>query len=486
MAPALQDPAPEPAARFRALALRPEEREECLALALARAMEGDCEAGLAGLEAAASAGGSGDETGRRLALERERLQAWIALRDEFLAELAASQKPITLELDGKKVSSPFTREGDELVLARGARRRVAVRSLAPEELVAQVPKERFTGPREWLKIYPYCVTANPKWKRLTTESTEAGELKRDAEAFYPRLVALWPAVVGLERLAATPPPADAAGARACLDALEGLLGLRSEACVAARLAALAALAQLLLECMADSAGVAELTGAHATELAEGTVRLAYDFKDEAEGGDWIRDEEYLLDLHRSLEPLTKVDEATRFAPGPGGFSGNGAFGWRHALEFESPLRVRYQVRWEPFEEQPGKAFAFAVGMLADETGRHVRAHELGFLYVDEVDSPYVAVRPKGDATVQLGKTYALELVHDGGRAEVWVEGVLRAEAPAEQRKAGRIFLWGHSDLRISVPTLEIEGRITPASLVAARTRWVRRELEARGLAPDSR
>lgn len=476
---------PEPAALFQALGLRQEEREECLALALARAMSGDCEAGLDWIDAAAGAGGTTDEFGRRLALERERLKGWIALRDEFLGELSASQKALALELDGKRVTSAFTREGGELVLAKGGKR-VAVRALRPEALVAEIPKERLSGAREWLKVYPYCVTANPKWKRLTTEGSAAAELKRDAQDFYPRMAALAPAVERLDRLAATPPPVDAAGARAVLSEVEGLLALRAEACVTARLAALGTLVEQLLVQIGAAMGVADLTRAKVTEPTPGTSCMAYDFADEAQGLDWLRDDEYLSELRQPLEAVASAAEETRFAPGPKGFSGNGAFGWRHALEFLAPLRVRYQVRWEPYEGKPGKVFAFALGMMADADGRHLRVHELGFLYVDELDGPYVAVRPKGDATVQLGQTYALELVHDGRKVEVWVDGVLRAEASAERRLEGRVFLWGHSDLCISLPKLEIEGRVTPASLARAREHWVRQELARRELALEAR
>jgi hypothetical protein len=477
-----ESPAPERTATLAELALRADEREECLALALSEAMAGDCAAGLTRIQAARGAGPAEDELGLRLTLEEERLRAWIELRDEFLAELAAAQKPLTVDVGGKKVASPFTREGDELVLAKGSVQRLPVKALRPEELVAQIPKERFAGEREWLKVYPYCVTANPKWKRLTTEGALAADLKRDAEALYPRLAALRPAVQRLDGLARSPWPADAAGARAALGELDLLLALRAEACVAARIDVLAALVRRLLEQAAGALGAAELTHAAVTEPAPGTLHLAYDFAAPAQAGDWLPDDDYLSELRSSLDPVAGTDEAARFAPGPKGFAGSGAVVWRHALEFTAPLRVRYQVRWDPIEGTPGKVFAFALGMLADADGRHARANELGFLYVDELDGPYAAVRPKGDATVQLGQTYALELVHDGQKVAVRVDGTPRAEAPAGGLEAGRVFLWVHSDLRIAVPRIEIEGGIDPASLEAARAGWVQRELAARGFA----
>ena len=484
---AQEAPAPtaaEPTALFQALAPRPEEREACLALALARVRAGDCEDGLAWIDRARGAGGE-DELARRLATERARLAAWIALRDEFLAELAASGKPLALELDGKKLSSPIAREGDTLVLTKGDRR-VAVRALAPEALAAQIPKERFEGPREELKIYPYCIAANPKWKRLTTSGAAAAELRRDAEEFYPRFAALAPVVERLERLARSTPPGDAGGARAALAELDAVLALRADPLVAARLTTLATLVEQLLTQAAAALGPAELTHAKVGEPTPGTFHLLYDFADEVQAADWERDDGFLADLRGSLGPVLAADEETRFAPGPKGFQGNGEFVWRHALEFQVPLTLRYSVRWEPIAGRPGQVFAFAAGMLADAEGRHLRAHELGFLYVDELDGPYTAVRPQGDATVQLGQTYALELVHDGRTVEVRVDGVPRAEAPAERRAAGRVFLWGHSDLRITVGRVEIEGRIAPAALAAARSRWVRRGLEERGIAPEGR
>lgn len=482
-----QEPTPVPAdvgALFQALAPRPEEREACLALALARVRAGDCEDGLVWIDLARSTGGA-DELGARLALERARLAAWIALRDEFLAELAASGKPLALELDGKKLSSPIARAGDELVLTKGDRR-IPVRTLAPEALVAQIPKERFGGPREELKIYPYCLAANPKWKRLTTTGAAAAELRRDAEEFYPRYAALAPMVERLERLARSTPPDEADGARAALAELDAALALRADPLVAARLPVLTALVEHLLELVGESLGAAELTHARVSEPAPGTFRLLYDFADEAQAGDWERDDEYLTELRGSLGPVQAEDEATRFAPGPKGFQGNGEFVWRHALEFQAPLALRYSVRWEPIAGRPGQVFAFAAGMLGDAEGRHLRVHELGFLYVDELDGPYTAVRPSGDATVQLGQTYAVELVHDGRKVAVRVDGVARAEAPAGRRSEGRVFLWGHTDLRITVGRVELEGRLAPAALAGARARWVRRGLEERGLASADR
>lgn len=473
-------------ALFRSLALRQEEREECLALALTLAMSGDCEAGLQWLDAA-SGGAHPDDGGeleRRIALERKRLAAWIELRDAFLGELAAAGKPLALELDKKKVSTTFTREGDELVLARGPRKRLSVRALAPEPLLASIPKERFAGANEWLKIYPYCVSANPKWKRLTTSEASSAELKRDAEEFYPRLVALGPVVHAIERLSQGPAVEDTAQAQAVLSEIEGLLALgRDVACVRARLPALGALGARVLARLARALEVGDLVHAALSSPAQGTLRLTYDFSAPEQERDWRRDDGYLEHLRAQLEPVSADSEATRFAPGAQGFTGNGTFCWRHVLEFQSPLRVRYRVRWEPFEGAPKKVFAFALGMLGDAQERHLRAAELGFLYVDEQDGPYTAVRPKGDGTVQLGQTYAIEVLHDGHKVEVWVDGVLRSQAQAQARKQGRLFLWGHSDLRISVPSLEIEGGVTPASLDALRAEWVRARLAALGLDP---
>ena len=256
-------PRPEGAELLLALSLGGEEAEECLALALDLAMRGDCEGGLARLEAArgASSGGN-DELGRRLALEHTRLAAWIELRDGFLNELAASGKPLALELDGKKVSTAFTRAGDELVLAKAPRPRLSVRELAPEALLPAIPKDRFAGAKEWLKIYPYCVAANPKWKRLTTSEASSTELKRDAEEFYPRMALLAPSVRAIDRLARRAPPTERAGAQDVLSEIQALLAQgREQACVRARLPRLSALAEHLLALVSGAMELGELVHA---------------------------------------------------------------------------------------------------------------------------------------------------------------------------------------------------------------------------------
>jgi hypothetical protein len=475
-------------ALFSALALAPTELEERLALALSLVVSGDCETALEWLDTASGAAGD-QELVRRVVTERARLAAWIELRDAFLAELEESGKPLALELDGKRVSTPIRREGDELVLARGPTKRLSVRALAPEMLVAAIPKERFAGAMEWLKIYPYCVAANPKWKRLTTSEPSSAELERDAQEHYPRLRALGEVTGALTRLAQRAPPADAAEARAALAEVQGLLAHGGElACVRVRRPALGALALQLLEEVAAAMEVAELVHASvgppagpAEPGALRLLRLVYDFSTEDQARDWVREDEYLEGLRAQLDPVGASVEAEAF--GPMGFGGRGEFCWRHVLEFQRPLRVRYRVRWEPFQGQPQRTFAFALGLLGDADGRHVRVNELGFLYVDEKDGPYTAVRPKGDATVELGRTYAIELVHDGREVAVSVEGVPRARAAAKARTEGRIFLWGHSDVLVRVPELEIEGCVTPASLAALRAAWVRARLDALGLEP---
>ncbi len=477
---------PSGAGLFTALALGGEEREECLALALNLATNGDCEGALGWIDAARGlSGNENDELARRFTTERTRLAAWIALRDAFLAELAQSGKPLALELDGKKVSTTFTREGDELVLARGPRPRLGVRELAPETLLPAIPKERFAGANEWLKIYPYCVTGNPKWKRLNTSAAASAELERDAEEFYPRLALLGPSVRAIERLAWRAPPTEPGAARAALAEIEALLALgREPACVRARLPALGDLAAHLLALVAGALELGELVHATVTSADDGTARLAYDFSSTSQAEDWLRDDGYLASLRSALEPVRVESSSTEFPVGPKGFSANGEFCWRHMLEFQAPLRVRYRLRWEPGAKQSNQVFAFALGMLSDEGERHVRANELGFLYVDEQDGRYTAVRPTGNAIVQLGQTYALELVHDGEKAAVWVDGTLRAEAAAKERRSGHVFLWGHSDLPLSLSALEIEGQVTPASLARLRAEWARADLERIGLGPQ--
>lgn len=477
---ASEPPLADAGALLAALAIGEDEGEERLALALNLALGGDCEGALARL---AAAPGSDDELGRRIALERTRLAGWIELRDSYLAELAASGKPLAIELDGKRVSTTFKREGDELVLARAPRPRLSVRELAPEELLPSIPKERFAGAKEWLKIYPYCLAANPKWKRLTTSDAASAELKRDAEEVYPRLARLGPSVRAVEHLAGRVPPTDRAGAQAVLSEVQALLALgREEDCVRARIPRLRSLAEHLLAFVSGAMELGELVHGAVGSADDGATRLAYDFKSAPQALDWRRDDGYLASLRTALEPVTaEAGPGPDFPAGADGFRARGQFCWQHVLEFQAPVRVRYKLRWEP--GQPSKVFAFALGMLADEHERHVRMAELGFLYVDEQDGPYTAVRPSGLPAVKPGQVYALELAHDGKKAVALVDGTPRAEAEAPGRKSGRVFLWGHSDLPISILALEIEGRVTPESLAKLRAEWALAELGRLGLGP---
>jgi hypothetical protein len=327
------------------------------------------------------------------------------------------------------------------------------------------------------------VAANPKWKRLSTSESASAELKRDAEEFYPRLAGLAPAVRAIDRLARRAAPADRAGAETVLEEIRALLALGRESdCVRARLPRLTALAQNLLARVAGALELAELVHAQVDTADDGAPRLTYDFASEPQALDWRRDDGYLASLRGALPPVSAGEAPAELPTGKDGFRASGEFCWRHALEFRAPLRVRYQVRWEPGAGKASKAFAFALGMLADPGERHVRMAELGFLYVDEQDGQYTAVRPSGNPIVQAGHLYALELAHDGTRAVGSINGEPRVEAEAPGRKAGHVFLWSHSDLAISIPSLVIEGHPTPESLAGRRAEWARAGLERLGLA----
>ena len=76
--------------------------------------------------------------------------------------------------------------------------------------------------------------------------------------------------------------------------------------------------------------------------------------------------------------------------------------------------------------------------------------------------------------------YSVELVHDGEEVSVQTNGQPQAKILADTVRTGAVTLWIHSNMRIEVDQIEIQGTITDGSLTRQKHAWVAAELKKLG------
>lgn len=465
----------DPAKAARALALKDEELDERLAAALARASRGAFDAALAELEQLSSS--SKEPIAARARVERERLAKFSAALETSLSKLAPNKPRVELQLDGQRVKGALVAfGGGKLTLEiGGVKRELELAQVGLTQLADLVPKPDKESSPELLKFYPYMLAGDSKWKRLTAPgSSEFKALKQDAEEFYPAHAKLGAAVLAAADIAAAPKAENPEQARALLAAIEALWSANKQlAFISKRASALNEVAAGALERLAAELGARELTHGEVTELENGALKLAYRFKSEAESQDFVFDE---LLRDQVWEEHRKGGDPGTFAPAVGGFKGHGDSCWRHVLEFEAPLTVRYSVRSDLREGVELSLFGFALGACADRMGASLRALNQSALVAETPNERRVAPCRGGREAVNLGQLYRIELRHDGQHASMWIGGSQAALIENVGLRSGQVFLATLGELSLHVAELEIEGQLSAQALDGARRSWIDAQL----------
>jgi len=470
----------DPAKAARALALKDSEVDARLAAALARARRGAFDAALAELEQLSAV--SAEAVAARARVERERLSKFLAALEASLSRHAQTKPRVELGLDGQRVKGVLVGFGAGVLALEsgGVRRELQLAQIGLTQLADLAPKADKEASPELLKFYPYMLAGDAKWKRLTAPgSSEFKALKADAEDFYPAHAKLGDAVLTTADLAAAPRAESAERARALVDEIKALWTQSKQfEFVSSRAAALGDLAAGALERSASELGARELTHGEVVELEDGGVKLTYRFKQADECEDFVFDE---LLRDQVWEDHRKGGDPGTFAPAVGGFSGFGDSCWRHVLEFEAPLTVRYSVRPILREGVEISIFGFALGACADRLGSNLRAMAQSSLVAETPNDRRVAPCRGGREGVMLGQTYRIELRHDGKRGSMWIGNQEAAVLENLAMKEGHVFIATLGDLALNVSEVEIEGKLSSSSLAGARQRWIEGRLTALAL-----
>ncbi len=467
----------DPVKAARALAVAAEELDERLAAALARASRGAIAAASAELEQLSSV--ANESVAARARVERERLTKFAARIEASLSKYARTSPRLELQVDGQRIKGVLAAFGGGTLTieSAGVKRAIPLEQIGLTQLADLAPKADKESDPEELKFYPYMLAGDAKWKRLTAPGSASFKaLKQDAEDFYPMHAKLGAAVLSAADIAAAPKAESPEQARARLASIETLWSTGKQLpFVSKRANALNELATAALERLAAELGARELTHGAVVELASGAVKLSYPFKDAAEAQDFVFDE---LLLDQAWEGQRKGGATGTFAPALGGFNGWGDACWRHVLEFEAPLTVRYTVRADLREGVEIAQFGFAIGACADRMGSNLRALSQSALVAETPNDRRVAPCRGGREGLNLGQIYRIELRHDGKHGSMWIGGSQAALIENVSSHRGHVFLTTLGDLSLRVTELEIEGKLSGQAFDGARRAWIDARLSA--------
>ncbi|MCZ6596425.1 MAG: hypothetical protein O7B99_02180 [Planctomycetota bacterium] len=479
--PAIAPPAQEDdRAALQALAVDESDPATALGLALWETRNGAVAAAAARLDALLPSV-TDAALAERIGRERQRIVRWRDLRDSWFDWLVTNKKRLRREHDGKKISLTIERVEDGVAyLARNKAglEQLVLEELDPGALAQQMGKrgDELAGDG-WVRIYAYVLTRNDKWKKLLKgDHSAVAALRDDGAEDIPARMRLGEAAARVQVLARGHAPRSVAEAEA---ALAEIAALRSSFgdfdLIASRTEAFKNAFAMLNGRRFDLGGPGVALSGGFEQLSADRVKLVYEFDDAIELFDF-RYTEYLKDRAKQITPLTgQHDDSFRIEKGM--LRGSGEAVLRHVLGFTAPMTVRYGLSFDPppgtVEELP--SFWFMMGLLYDGRGSYAWVTNLGDLEVWKVGERTHSL-DEGDRQFITGISYEMEIEHDGKKVVVRRDGALITELPAEHLKRGRVFLWMHSDLGVSIDRIEIEAGLDPALLDNFKRSWLEEQL----------
>jgi len=485
-APSLaQEPAPPvgqaDAGGAAAAALLPsaDEHELRYAQALALARRGDLVRATAALQALLACAPQA-ELARHIESDLERIRLFQALRAKQLAELAATGGALRLQLDGRELSFIVQTLEEERVVFRNSVfgiRSLPLAKLDSLQLAKQMSRDLDGATSRWVRLYPYLLTDEERGRQLLRRDCrdldEAASLLADAEQWYPAVLELLDVCTLLEQLAQA--ANEGAAAPATLEQIQRLLTRHGELeAVQQRLPQLQALATACLESSHQVQDLlAGLSGSR-KRLADGTVRLAYDFDQPDELADFRQVPGYPPERIAALPALKVRAGQVLFEPRKGELAVAGCVSWRHVLTFEGPTVVRCRLRVEAAPAGGSPACFWMIGACDDGQQSYVALQELGTVMALDPAHAFVAyAAAEPSRRLSLDAFYDLELDCDGEKVRTRVNGEFVREVPAGGLRRGEVFFLVHSDAALHIDRIEID--VAPGGLTSG-TAWIAAKL----------
>lgn len=447
-------------AAFSPQQLAPEANDDhsAHALALQRAVEGDFDGALQDLAQIAPAAA---ERQARIALERERLNAWIALRSGFLQYQVANKGRVKLSLRGKEFLAPLLAvEDTKLRLGEnsGGVMVADLKDLVPLDWVraALKPEQQGSAPA-WARAYALLVLGDERWsKQLKEESAQAAALRQDANQYaelaQTALVARELFVLSKQAL-----PRSEAEANARLESIRKLLSkhLRNQLLMRR----IEALRQLAITCYVERQR-AQPAGsglkAPIEKLADGRVRLVYDFDKADEWEDWSAVAEAELPM-----PFEKGSKPGSYTVRKGAIVSTGSSYYRLRIGFVGPVKVSYAFHFlETAKKYRAPRFRWVV--LETPGKAQVQCDPAGDLYLeDKINDDFRNVHPDQRVNFSWTEDALVQLEAGAGSVRALLDGKEVGKLEDIALKSGAIGIYTDSELSIIISKITIEGRIDP-------------------------
>lgn len=452
-----------------------------IGIALVRAREGDLDGALVALRAIAAPTVPEPYAGR-IAREIERLAAVVALRDGWLAALAAKRGRIQLELGGQEVEAAVQRiEGGAIVLApnKAGIASVPIAALRLEDILRGTAKREFqAGSEPWARGYLALMAGDAKSEKLLAGDAPAlRDLREDARVWIGDSVRAGRVARILATLAASPLPSSRAEGEAGVEHVRALMADRDLPSVAQRRALLARYAEASLAAAAGGMETRELVGGRFESAGDEGARLVYEFDQASEVRDFAKHAGYLAALHAESAPLALPEAEARVDVVDGRAVFAGPATWRLPVGFQAPLRVRYTLRFVAVEGAKTAPPSFDLLVCDDGRGGFVRATAFGAIQaVDRSTGHTTEARSPDPIRYFDDRDYDVEVVHDGARVSTRFAGEERAACHVGDAVAGDVVLIVHTHQRIAIERIEIVGRVETASIARTRRAWIERRM----------
>lgn len=456
--------------------------------ALARAVDGDLEGAIMELEKASLE--STDPSLRRGLLEEQaRLMQAQDMRRKFVASLLGSSRKLRLTRGEESVSVVLAGFSDDILYFKPGRtdlEQLPIGQLVPGDVVRSMGNRAADHGPGWVAVYLALLDQDERWDRkFDREAEGAAALERALEEGLVERIQAAHLQAHLRTLATTPEPTAPFEAEALLVLCRQATEMDHSGALAADLwkSARPALAQVAGSCWAflfDRAGAEGLVTVPITPLKDDRIRLTYDFNQPAEVEDFMSAGDYLLD--RSQKLFTLESQVSTLAVAGGEWRGRGHAAFRHPLVLLPPLRVRYEVVYG--RPRPGKGLESTVfvGICDDGAGNYVGAWDLFDLEAIDIPSRQIELDyEEGERSLKSATPYSIELRHDGKHAELWVDGKPKKKVAADARTSGALIVLVHSQVTVAIRRLEIEGKLDPEAMGAARDLWVAGQVQGMGL-----
>ncbi len=470
----------------KVLAVQDTDMEARIGMQLVRARANDLDGALAGLRELAAAHPVDPYAGR---VDREiaRVAAIVDLRDKWLAALVQKQGRLEIELDGKKVNLPIRGVANGAIAIAANKSGITSLALADlplSDLLSGTERREYqAGFDPWVRGYLAVMTGDAKADKFAKgDEPQVRDVREDLRVWIGESVRTGKAAVLLNEIAALPLPNSRTEGESALERARVLLAERDLPSVVVRRESLVRYARASLAAIAAGMDAREFVHGKWETVADGSVRLTYEFDRPEEIADFAKHVGYLPDLRKKYGPLLRSEAEAKVESVDGRAVFIGPSCWRLPIGFQAPFQVRYTLRVVHVEGELAAGPTFDVLTCDDTKGTFVRATAFGWIWVnDRVTNRQAEASPTGDMSYLQDTDYDVEVAHDGTRITTRFVGETRATCATGAVTAGDVVLWVHSDLPVSAARFEITGRVDPKSLDRARARWVERRISELGL-----